>query len=82
MQWNSPNSDIHIARLGEQEDEHIAQGWYPAWSPDGTEIAYSVDQPFASQLTFINVQTRAQAQTATQKSTDLAILSFLVGCGR
>ena len=68
MQWNSLNSDIHIARLGEQEDEHIANGWYPAWSPDGTEIAYSVDQPFASQLTFINVQTRAQEQPLPKKA--------------
>lgn len=68
MQWNSLNSDIRIARLGEQEDEHIANGWYPAWSPDGTEIAYSVDQPFASQLTFINVQTRAQEQPLPKKA--------------
>ena len=62
------NSDIHIAPLGEQEDEHIAKGWYPSWSPDGTEIAYSVDQPFASQLTFINVQTRAQEQPLPKKT--------------
>ena len=67
-QWNMLNSDIRIARLGEQEDEHIAQGWYPAWSPDGTEIAYSVDQPFASQLTFINVQTRAQEKPLPKKA--------------
>ncbi|RKU23511.1 hypothetical protein C6500_01205 [Candidatus Poribacteria bacterium] len=66
--WNSLNSDIRIARLGEQEDERIAQGWYPAWSPDGTEIAYSVDQPFASQLTFINVQTRAQEKPLPKKA--------------
>ena len=66
--WNSLNSDIRIARLGEQEDERIAQGWYPAWSPDGTEIAYSVDQPFASQLTFINVQTRSQEQPLPKKA--------------
>ena len=38
------------------------------WSPDGTEIAYSVDQPFASQLTFINVQTRAQEQPLPKKA--------------
>ena len=62
------NSDIHIASLGEQEDEHIAKGWYPSWSPDGTEIAYSVDQPFASQLTFINVHTRAQEQPLPKKT--------------
>ena len=68
MQWNSLNSDIRIARFGEQEDEHIAKGWYPAWSPDGTEIAYSVDQPFASQLTFINVQTRAQEKPLPKKA--------------
>ena len=81
-QWNTLNSDIRIARLGEQEDEHIAKGWYAAWSPDGTEIAYSVDQPFASQLTFINVQTRAQEQPLPTESTDLARRSFLVCCGR
>ena len=65
---DSLNSDIRIARLGEQEDEYIANGWSPAWSPDGTEIAYSVDQPFASQLTFINVQTRAQEQPLPKKA--------------
>ena len=68
VKWFNLNSDIHIARLGEQDDEHIAKGWYPAWSPDGTEIAYSVDQPFASQLTFINVQTRAQEKPLPKKA--------------
>ena len=68
VDWGALNSDIHIATLGEQEEEHITKGWYPSWSPDGTEIAYSVDQPFASQLTFINVQTRAQEQPLSKKA--------------
>ena len=62
------NADIHIAPLGEQEDEHIAKGWYPSWSPDSTEIAYSVDEPFASQLTFINAQTQAREQPLPKKT--------------
>ena len=32
---------IHIATLGEQEEEPIMKGFAPAWSPDGTEIAYT-----------------------------------------
>ena len=68
MDWGGPNSGIHIATLGEQEEESIVKGWYPAWSPNGTEIAYSVDHPSWSRLTFINVHTRAQEQPLPKKT--------------
>ena len=68
VEWGVLNSDIHIALLGEQDEEPIMKGWYPAWAPDGTEIACSVDQPFGSRLTFINIQTRAQEQPLPKKA--------------
>ena len=39
--WKNLKTTIHIAILGEQEEEPIMKGFYPAWSPDGTEIAYT-----------------------------------------
>ena len=32
------------------------KGWYPAWSPDGTQVACSIDE----RLTIVNVQTKNQ----------------------
>lgn len=29
---------IYIATLGKQAEEHLVDGFHPAWSPDGTEI--------------------------------------------
>ena len=31
---------VHIATLGEEDEEHIAIGSHTTWSPDGTELAF------------------------------------------
>jgi len=47
---------LHIAILGEQDSEFFVNGSFPAWSPDGSEIACSVGE----RLALINVRTSAQ----------------------
>ena len=49
---------LYMASLGEQEEEPLVNGSFPAWSPAGTEIACSVRE----RLTLINVRTGAQKQ--------------------
>ena len=49
---------IYTAILGEQKEDFFVKGWYPAWSPDGTQIACSIDE----RLTIVNVQTQNQKQ--------------------
>ncbi len=43
---------------------HIIGGTDPAWSPDGTGIACSIDE----RLTFVNLRTRARKQLLPQKA--------------
>ena len=58
VDWGRLKTALHIATLGEQESEFSVSGSYPAWSPDGTEIAGSVRE----RLTLINVRTGAEKQ--------------------
>ena len=58
IDWGRLKITLHIATLGEQESEFFVNGFFPAWSPDGTEIACSVRE----RLTLVNVRTGAQKQ--------------------
>ena len=58
VDWGRLKITLHIATLGEQDSELFVSGSYPAWSPDGTEIACS----FRERLTLINIRTGAQRQ--------------------
>ena len=56
IDWGRLKITLHIAILGEQESEFFVNGSFPAWSPDGAEIACSV----GGRLALINVRTGAQ----------------------
>ena len=58
IDWGRLKITLHIATLGEQASEFVVNGSFPAWSPDGTEIACSVGE----RLTLINVRTGGQKQ--------------------
>ena len=56
IDWNALTFATYIVTLGEQEPEFLVEGSFPAWSPDGIEIACTVD----SRLTLINIRTGSQ----------------------
>ena len=58
IDWGRLKITLHVATLGEQDSETLVEGSFPAWSPDGTEIACSVRE----RLTLVNVRTGAQKQ--------------------
>ena len=60
---------LYLGTFGEEDAEHIGNGGPPAWSPDGSEIAYHIS-PHAqtSRLTFINVRTREREQPLPTKA--------------
>ena len=65
MHWDHNRYPIHIATLGEQEEEELGvDGIFPAWSPDGTEIAYT----FSGLITLINVRKGKQKQPIRRKA--------------
>lgn len=64
INWKLLTFIIHIANLGEQEEELLADGVDPAWSPDGTEIACYV----GGRVIFINVRTRNQKRLLPRKA--------------
>ena len=61
VDWNFIKNGLYLGTFGEEDAEFIAKYSYPAWSPDGSEIASSVVQ-LGSRLTFINIHTREVEQ--------------------
>ena len=64
INWGKISVTLYIATLGEQDAEPLADASFPAWSPDGMEIACSI----GGRLTFINVRTGAQERLLPKKA--------------
>ena len=65
INWDKDIYAIHIANLGEQEENFLANGLHPAWVPDGAEVAYSRLED--GRMTLINVRTGAQKRVLPRK---------------
>ena len=63
INWDKDIYAIYMATLGEQAEDFIADGLFPAWSPDGGEIACSV----WGRITFINIRTGTQERLLPKK---------------
>ena len=69
VDWDRLEFGLYLGRFGEEDAERIGNGTSPAWSPDGLEIVCSISrQPHEAQLTFINVNTRAEEQPLSWKA--------------
>ena len=73
MDLGTLKTTIHIAILGEQEEEPVMKGFYPAWSPDGTEIAYTTYLEgigHARRVTLIDIRTGKKKLLLPKKAMD------------
>ena len=68
--WDKLKFTIHIATLGEQEEELVVKGFNSAWSPDGKEIAYItyIIGNFHRRLTLIDIHTREPKRLLPKKA--------------
>ena len=65
INWDKDIYAIHIANSGEQEENFLANGLHPAWSPDGAEIAFTTFGD--GQIKLISVRTGAQKRILPRK---------------
>ena len=73
VDWGTLKTTIHIAILGEQEEEPVMKGFFPAWSPDGTEIAYTTYLEgigHARRVTLIDIRTGKKKLLLPKKAMD------------
>ena len=64
MHWDDNRYPIYIASFEEKEEALGVDGLFPAWSPDGMEIASTVQ----ARLTLINVRTRKGKRLLPKKA--------------
>ena len=69
INWDDGESHIYIATLGEQEEERIVEGFDPAWSPNGTELAYVTYLLNTRRVTLIDVRTKKTERLLPRKAT-------------
>ena len=66
INWGKLSTILYIATLGEQDSELLVDASFPAWSPDGMEIACTI----GGRLTFINIRTGAEEKLLPKKATN------------
>ena len=66
--WDRLRFGLYLGTFGEEDVEPLPNGSSPAWSPDGSEIAYTVSHALGSRLTFIDVNTRDREQPLPDKA--------------
>ncbi len=66
--WDRFEFGLYLGTFGEEDAELLPYGNSPEWSPNGTEIAYSIPHQFGSRLTFMDVRTRKLEQPLPDKA--------------
>ena len=61
-------SGTYIATFGKQDEEFIGDFFYPAWSPDGIEIACTALNPAENWIILFNVRTRKHERLLPKKA--------------
>ena len=64
INWDKDIYAIHISSLAKPEANFFVNGWYPAWSPDGAEIACTT---LDNRMKLINVHTGAQKRVLPRR---------------
>ena len=65
--WDRGEFGLYLGTFGEEDAERLPYGHSPEWSPNGSEIAYSIPHQFGSRLTFMDVRTRKLEQPLPDK---------------
>ncbi|RKU22500.1 hypothetical protein C6503_03900 [Candidatus Poribacteria bacterium] len=66
--WDRGEFGLYLGTFGEEDAELLPYGNSTEWSPDGTEIAYSISHQFGARLTFMDVRTRKLEQPLPDKA--------------
>ena len=66
--WDRFEFGLYLGTFGEEDAELLPYGHSPEWSPDGSEIAYTISHQFGSRLTFMDVRTRKLEQPLPDKT--------------